>query len=288
MRGTGQPLWAHACDGCERISKPSSDEPQSNSWSMSLVSKNHSPYANSHCQFIARLTACVMDGVTVGHPRCNKAHCTERLQSTRDRFCRTHSELSHRCAMDGCTHAATTGFRTCEDATHRGYELEKRAKGQAVFRLRRRAEKAAAMALERASGVVDSSTEDGALGHADVPADTDELDDLEVLEELEEVLRTAVPVGSEEVLDSAEVADILSSTPRVHHSQASKPAEKKAQSTRLKTTMYRKWTHNEQLMVRCCGIILSRATFYESEGPANALVSKLLSVAVVLFSSTLR
>ncbi|KAJ7708797.1 hypothetical protein B0H17DRAFT_916967, partial [Mycena rosella] len=28
----------------------------------------------------------------------------------------------------------------------------------------------------------------------------------------------------------------------------------------------RRWTHNEQLFVRCCGIIISRATFYGAEG----------------------
>ncbi|KAJ7221442.1 hypothetical protein GGX14DRAFT_353507, partial [Mycena pura] len=28
----------------------------------------------------------------------------------------------------------------------------------------------------------------------------------------------------------------------------------------------RNWTHNEQLFVRCCGVIISRATFYGSEG----------------------
>ncbi|KAJ7225287.1 hypothetical protein GGX14DRAFT_349519 [Mycena pura] len=37
-------------------------------------------------------------------------------------------------------------------------------------------------------------------------------------------------------------------------------------SLRLKGRLYRNWTHNEQLFVRCCGVIISRATFFGSEG----------------------
>ncbi|KAJ7486073.1 hypothetical protein B0H11DRAFT_1721890, partial [Mycena galericulata] len=40
----------------------------------------------------------------------------------------------------------------------------------------------------------------------------------------------------------------------------------KAADTRIKGRLYRNWTHNEQLFVRCCGIIISRATFFGSEG----------------------
>lgn len=35
---------------------------------------------------------------------------------------------------------------------------------------------------------------------------------------------------------------------------------------RPKGTMARRWTHCEQLFVRCCGVILARATFYNAEG----------------------
>ncbi|KAK6984509.1 hypothetical protein R3P38DRAFT_2575937 [Favolaschia claudopus] len=39
----------------------------------------------------------------------------------------------------------------------------------------------------------------------------------------------------------------------------------------VKGRMSRSWTHNEQLLVRCCGIILSRATFYGSEGVSGGV-----------------
>jgi hypothetical protein len=38
----------------------------------------------------------------------------------------------------------------------------------------------------------------------------------------------------------------------------------------------RKWTHNEQLCVRPCGIIISRATMYNSEAVPAVKVSKIL------------
>jgi hypothetical protein len=37
--------------------------------------------------------------------------------------------------------------------------------------------------------------------------------------------------------------------------------------------MSRRWTHNEQLFVFCCGIIVSRATFFGSEGVSGVKVS---------------
>ncbi|KAJ6449704.1 hypothetical protein C8R47DRAFT_999114 [Mycena vitilis] len=38
-----------------------------------------------------------------------------------------------------------------------------------------------------------------------------------------------------------------------------------AKQVKIRGRLSRRWTHNEQLMVRCCGVILSRATFFGSE-----------------------
>ena len=43
---------------------------------------------------------------------------------------------------------------------------------------------------------------------------------------------------------------------------------------RSKGVFSRKWTHNEQLMVRPCGIIVGRATFYSSESMSAVKVAK--------------
>lgn len=42
---------------------------------------------------------------------------------------------------------------------------------------------------------------------------------------------------------------------------------------KLHTTFGRRWTHNEQLMVMCCGTIISRATFFGSEGVTDVKAS---------------
>ncbi|RPD59431.1 hypothetical protein L227DRAFT_503555, partial [Lentinus tigrinus ALCF2SS1-6] len=177
MRATGQRLWAHACDDCERVTRPPAgrDEP----WT--------------------RTSACVMDGVTLGHPRCNQRYCRNTLRSPRDRFCQQHAALQQQCAIEGCTEPASTGFRTCSLELHRAHELETLERGTAIYRLRRRA--------ENASG-----------------------------------RRAAAPEAS-----------------------------KQPRRPRIRSALTRKWTHNEQLMVRPCRIIISRATFFESEGPAETL-----------------
>ena len=46
----------------------------------------------------------------------------------------------------------------------------------------------------------------------------------------------------------------------------------KKQKRKLKTTLTRRWTHNEQLLVQPCGVILSRAMFYEAESLPNSWV----------------
>lgn len=41
---------------------------------------------------------------------------------------------------------------------------------------------------------------------------------------------------------------------------------------KLQGVFNRKWTHNEQLMVRPCGIVIGRATFYRSESVTGVKV----------------
>ncbi|KAI0694818.1 hypothetical protein C8Q76DRAFT_634236 [Earliella scabrosa] len=171
MVGTRQPAWAHACDDCEKIYPPSVEGGE---W--------------------RRTSAVVMDGICIGHPRCAVALCTRPLASPRDRFCPHHKGKDRLCGMDDCQRPVSDGMRTCELQDHRQYELDKRARGQAFYKLSRRLDKHKFPQSETRRGV----------------------------------------------------------TP-----------------PRLKGCITRKWTHNEQLLVRPCGVIIARATFYESEGVGN-------------------
>ncbi|EMD32350.1 hypothetical protein CERSUDRAFT_58618 [Gelatoporia subvermispora B] len=182
MVGTGQKYWAHACEGCSRVVK----DPDGAMY---------------------QIDACVMDGVTLGHPRCNVSDCTNPLQSSRNRFCKTHQQQEYVCAIEGCISQAAISFRTCDDPSHHNIELRRREQGQAIFRLKAR--------LARA---------------------------------------TTGDTGNDLGLAS-------------NHNNKSHSA---SGASRVKTSLSRKWTHNEQLMVRCCGVIVSRATFYNAESPSNA------------------
>ncbi|KAK7024905.1 hypothetical protein R3P38DRAFT_2951693 [Favolaschia claudopus] len=182
MVGTGQDQWAHACNNCQKI-------------------LGH-----------ARLSACVTDGVTLGHPCCGVHNCQVALANQKAWYCPTHSKFRFVCAIQGCNAKSEAGWRTCSASSHRKYEAEKRAEGKAMFALRARQARHLGQATLRAPA-----------------SDIDYLD--EVLED-----------------DTCDLQPISSQS-----------------STKIRGRLGRRWTHNEQLMVRCCGIIISRATFFGSE-----------------------
>ncbi|TFK85189.1 hypothetical protein K466DRAFT_495238 [Polyporus arcularius HHB13444] len=189
MAGVGQPHWAHACDECEKLYPPPDPAKPGATWE--------------------RLSACVMDGVTVGHPRCNESLCTNRLRSPRDRFCAEHDKLNKVCSVTGCALNAEDNMRTCRTPEHREYEKTKREEGKAFFRLKKhRADGRRNGAAKRSSRAVPSKR---------------------------------------------------------NGKQSDPPAMV------VKGSLGRRWTHNEQLMFWTCGVIISRATFYESESVHNAL-----------------
>ncbi|KAJ7202758.1 hypothetical protein GGX14DRAFT_369989, partial [Mycena pura] len=75
MAGTGQDMWAHACDKCMKI------------------------YQGEDQRWY-RMTAGVHDGVTVRHVCCSVHNCTESLLSQRDHFCQSHHHLAKECCVD--------------------------------------------------------------------------------------------------------------------------------------------------------------------------------------------
>ncbi|KAJ7716995.1 hypothetical protein B0H16DRAFT_1612272 [Mycena metata] len=181
MVGTGQELWAHACTGCQKI-------------------VGH-----------GRISACVTDGVTVGHACCGVHDCQVPLTSQQAWFCPSHNNLRFICAVTGCNKTCDTGWRTCSDPSHRAFEENRRAQGKAMFMLRAR--------QARLSGQPEP----------------------------------VAPVSNMDYLDHGPPEDN-------DDSEGSAPGPVK-----VRGRLSRRWTHNEQLMVRCCGIIISRATFFGSE-----------------------
>lgn len=54
------------------------------------------------------------------------------------------------------------------------------------------------------------------------------------------------------------------------------PRQSSASTNLPKGRMSRRWTHNEQLFVRPCEVIISRATFFGSEGVSGVKVSSMM------------
>ncbi|KAJ7271869.1 hypothetical protein B0H12DRAFT_991701, partial [Mycena haematopus] len=113
MVGTGQHMWAHACDRCMKI------------------------YQGENANWY-RITAGVHDGVDVRHLCCSVHDCQEALPTQRDHFCASHSDRIKDCCIVGCDAQAEVGFRTCTIESHRGFQTHADERNSAMFQLRAR------------------------------------------------------------------------------------------------------------------------------------------------------
>ncbi|KZV70040.1 hypothetical protein PENSPDRAFT_579888 [Peniophora sp. CONT] len=193
MAGTGQEMWAHACNLCK---KETGD--------------------GRTCRFI---DAVVMDGVTIGHPCCSVPHCMEALTNQQDRFCADHMPLSSVCAIQGCSAVISgPGSLTCSESSHVAHAMRDKQLNS-FSHLKRRAEKAERLKKGLSAQPSYAQT---ALDRAQDP-----------LPPQSDKPETALPLPLEEA--------------------------------KLRNFLHRRWTHNEQLMLRPCGVCISRASMFTAE-----------------------
>jgi len=191
-----------------------------------------SPFLNSH--FPEMVRAIVSDGITIGHPCCSVAHCTEPLENVkRDRFCPGHQYRLDVCAIEDCEVEVLTGHLTCGNPTHRKLEEKRRLRNAANFQMRPQ--------LQRTT--VSNPPDEEAT--QSLQADGEPLD--EGIEEVE------LPVDQSK--------------------EASCPQKPESGNRRITARFGRRQTHNEQLMVRPCGMIVARTTFFGSETVPQTVVS---------------
>lgn len=158
------------------------------------------------------------------------------LENLKNRFCTLHKEYERKCAVVDCSRMIEEEkYQTCSDLTHREYELRVREQGKAMFQLQDR--------LRRART---SQTHD-ALS-ANVPTADDESGALE---------GSGVGVDHEIIVDDE-----------------GNECDGKLQvgNRKVKARFGRRRTHNEELCVASCGLILGRTTFFGSESPTNVRV----------------
>ncbi|KZO96702.1 hypothetical protein CALVIDRAFT_471553, partial [Calocera viscosa TUFC12733] len=109
MAGPGQEYYAHACEGCLRVTEQ-----------------------NGTSTYIH---AAITDGVSVGRPCCGQHNCHEPLPTTQARFCKTHHNLTEVCAIRDCQHPVESGTLTCNHPDHVLAEESYRESGKSMPKL---------------------------------------------------------------------------------------------------------------------------------------------------------
>ncbi|KAF8064136.1 hypothetical protein FPV67DRAFT_1671883 [Lyophyllum atratum] len=192
-------------------------------------------YGDGEGKYSQSVTVVVMDGVTLGHPCCAIHNCKNPLITSRDRYCGLHQGQNAICAIIGCDAPVSPGRMTCHDVLHQRVEDVHAVRGQARFQLKERLKRA------RVAHPTDG-----------VPQETD---------------LSAIANDEDEAifdLDSRDNHTILPQT----GDDAQRPA---AVGVRLKAQFGRKRTHNEQILVAPCGVILGRTTFFGAEAISSCV-----------------
>lgn len=181
-----------------------------------------------------------MDGITIGHPRCAVDGYKLPLATARDRYCFEHRSSGSLCSIRGCEESIVMGKLTCANALHQAIENIYEVRGQSRFQLQERCQRA------HVAHPVDSIAEERSLN--------DVADEEEVEEEFT-------------VNDTATGAGVIPTT--------STNFPQLQVKKRLRAQFGRKRTHNDQVLVTPCGIILARETFYGAEAISSCVVCDL-------------
>ncbi|TFY52205.1 hypothetical protein EVJ58_g10145 [Rhodofomes roseus] len=190
----------------------------------------------------------VTDGVTLGHPCCAVHDCKEPLRNSKGaRYCMVHVALENKCAVVECNQNAETGFATCSTAGHRALEDFKKLENKAMFQLKSRLERLCTSTPSSSAAQDKTSTTDITLRNLELDAEANVL--------------------VYEPNDDA-AADVH------EHEDPSIECEGKSAdgNTKVRAQFGRRRTHNEELCVASCGVILGRATFYGSEAVNGVLL----------------
>ena len=184
----------------------------------------------------------VMDGITLGHPCCAEHNCKIPLTSSRDRYCPKHASKNAECVVDSCGRSVRDGKHTCDNPVHQEVEHINCEHGQSRFQLQ-----------ERMKQLQVAHPNDGAAEERNLYEVVDEEDD-ELFEDDEQGNVTATEGPASE--------------------NTAMPKK------RVRARFGRRHTHNEQILVAPCGMILAHETFYGAEAIGTCAVRSADSVEV--------
>ena len=200
----------------------------------------------------------VGDGLSIGRPCCATFGCREPLQNNRHRYCKTHFDQHNVCAIIQCNKPITgSDSKTCSNPVHKEFERKNKEKGASNFILKER------FRNTNASQPVDT------LG-------TQQIDQVEDVEETTikwfEVDKITNAIQLRSLANPGTVGTLNEDAP----SPSDPCPSKSATGNRVEKAQFsRRRTHNEQTLVRPCGIIFARATMFGAEAVSNFLVCPL-------------
>ncbi|KAG9310711.1 hypothetical protein JVU11DRAFT_9309 [Chiua virens] len=189
----------------------------------------------------------VTDGICIGHPCCSQHNCQVPLRNGKDRFCPIHVSFNEICAIVDCKKKIVDGLLTCDDPEHQKIEQLHWDKGQSHFQLHNR--------LQRAC-----------TAHSTAPASNPRfLSHLTTVDNDDK--QFIVHPSGHIITDSAqEVSKDTSATT----------------SRKVGAKFTRSRTHNEQLVVAPCGMILGWDTMFgQVQATKHAHKSQTLDMLVL-------
>ncbi|KAF8958550.1 hypothetical protein BDZ97DRAFT_1923591 [Flammula alnicola] len=176
----------------------------------------------------------VMDGVTLGHTCCAVHNCKIPLTTSRDRYCTAHRGLSNICAIKDCSEPVLEGKRTCIHPSHQEVECVYRLRGESRVQLQEKLKR------QRVAHPNDGIAQEVDVGEL---IDDEEEEEFEVDEQNPNLVH-GINEG---------VSDLRGASPLPTGSATKK---------RISAQFGRRRTHNEQILVAPCGMILARETFF--------------------------
>lgn len=239
----GQPEKMHACDVCEKFVEGNGYKGL-RKYPFRYSSSNSS-HSYAPCIHTGPLRAVVTDGISIGRPSCQEHNCTKPLINNRSRFCHDQVHLNSRCAIVDCLSLADEGFRTCADPDHRRLEDDRKERGKAFFQLVKRLVRSGITQLTDSFSSAFSSSSTRSRSVPDPDQGDDDLNDGDGVD-----------------------------------NEGCDP--KSTEGNRQPRAQFgRRRTHNEQLVVACCGIIIARATMFGAEAVSGVKVMITTSVQFI-------
>ncbi|KIJ07348.1 hypothetical protein PAXINDRAFT_90571 [Paxillus involutus ATCC 200175] len=202
-------------------------------------------YENEEGHETQKVSVIVIDGVTVGHPCCAMKNCYIPLEKNHHRFCPTHSTYEKECSILGCKSPVVQGSCTCSDPNHSRIEECYILRGQSRFQLQDW------LARARIAHLDDAVARD---------VDISELGDQVNMEEEYEFDE-----------DGGRVLPATNGKSAPAGSSSDPDQRPRSRRHKVKAMFGCRRTHNEQLMVAPCGLIIARQTFFGAEGVASVV-----------------